>query len=182
MLQTQLLPFPELFTERLHLRRIIEADTESIFSLRNNKEVMKYVPNKCNTMADAVVFYNLINSSLEAGIGITWGISLRQNSNELIGTIAFWRLMKEHYRAEIGYMLDKPFWGKGLMREAIKKVMEYGFEKMKLHSVEAQLSPENHASEKILQTTGFVKEAHFKENYFTNGIFEDTLVYSKVAQ
>ncbi|HYG52862.1 MAG TPA: GNAT family protein, partial [Flavobacteriales bacterium] len=87
------------------------------------------------------------------------------------------KLHKENYRAELGYMLNKHFHGKGIMLEATAAVIHYGFEIMKLHSIEALINPENHKSAKILERSGFRKEAHFKENFFHNGVFEDTVIY-----
>ena len=60
-------------------------------------------------------------------------------------------------------------------------VMNYGFDVMKLHSVEANVNPDNGASVRVLQKAGFVQEAHFRENYFFAGRFLDTLIFSKLA-
>lgn len=84
----------------------------------------------------------------------------------------------EHYRAEIGYMLLPEYHRKGIASEAVKEVVKYGFDVMKLHSIEAVLDPENHGSAKVLEKNGFVKEAHFKENGFFEGRFLDTVIYS----
>jgi ribosomal-protein-alanine N-acetyltransferase len=91
-------------------------------------------------------------------------------------------LIKENYRAEVGYMLLPEFWKKGLAKEALLKVIEYGFDEMKLHSIEAHISPRNAASASLLGKTGFVKEAYFKEDFFFNGAFEDTAIYSLLAK
>ncbi len=96
----------------------------------------------------------------------------------MIGTIGLWRIIKEHYRAEIGYMLLPEHWKKGFAKEAVLKVVEYGFDEMKLHSIEAHINPKNAASAGLLEITGFVREAYFKEDFFFNGAFEDTAIYS----
>ena len=100
----------------------------------------------------------------------------------MIGNIALWRIDKAHHRAEIGYILCPEQWGKGIMDEAMKVVLFYAFNEMKLHSIEAQINPHNLQSEKLLQKNGFIKEAHFRENYFYNGRFLDTVVYSLVGR
>ena len=64
------------------------------------------------------------------------------------------------------------------MQEPITVVLEYGFNVMKLHSVEALVNPNNIASIRLLEKNGFIREAYFKENYFYNGRFLDTAVYS----
>jgi ribosomal-protein-alanine N-acetyltransferase len=98
-----------------------------------------------------------------------------------MGTIGFWRIQKEHYRAEIGYLLHPSWQGKGIMREALKAVLDYGFQAMKLHSVEAHVNPSNASSIGLLEKCGFVREAYYRENYFYNGQFMDSAVYSLLA-
>jgi len=109
----------------------------------------------------------------------TWGICLADD-DKVIGTIGFWRIAKEHYRAEIGYMLHPDHWNKGIITEAIEATLEHGFNELKFHSIEAFLTPENIGSVRVLEKSGFKKEGHFKENYFFDGVFSDTAVYSKL--
>jgi ribosomal-protein-alanine N-acetyltransferase len=75
-------------------------------------------------------------------------------------------------------MLLPEYHGKGIITEAIKETVKYGFEIMKLHSIEAVIDPENLASEKVLLKSGFIKEAHFKENEYYEGRFLDSVIYS----
>ncbi|MEO9210746.1 MAG: GNAT family N-acetyltransferase [Ginsengibacter sp.] len=182
MLEINFLPFPELNTQRLLLRRVTKMDIEAIYSLRANPEVMKYIPKTCDSLADAEAFFNVLDGALIDNTGISWAITLNEKPEKMIGTLGFWRLVKEHFRAEIGYSLLPEFWRKGIMKEAINAIMEYGFHQMGLHSVEAQIDPENIASERILLSVGFVQEGYFKENFFANGKFDDTAVFSKLKQ
>lgn len=198
MLNVNFDPFPELRTERLLLRKITDADTDQIFKLRSDKDVMKYIGKKpIVSMEEAKDWVKLIKDSLENNSGITWGIvetfektSLDKTFNEtffqtslppIIGTIGLWRIIKENYRAEIGYMLLPEYWKKGFIKEAILKVAKYGFDEMKLHSIEAHISPKNVGSATVLERTGFVREGYFKEDFFFNGVFEDTAIYSLLA-
>jgi ribosomal-protein-alanine N-acetyltransferase len=68
--------------------------------------------------------------------------------------------------------------GQGIVTEAIKAVLEYGFEDMNMHSIEAVIDPDNSASERVLQKNGFIKEAHILENEYYDGKFWDTVIYS----
>jgi ribosomal-protein-alanine N-acetyltransferase len=181
MLQTDFNPFPELKTERLLLRRLKKEDAEEIFKMRSDKNAMKYIDKEpATTLSEALQFIVLVNESLITNNGITWAIALKENPNKLIGTIGHWRLIKEHYRSEIGYMLQPEYWKKGIMKEALLEVINFGFNVMKLHSIEAQINPENVASASILESTGFIREAYFKENFFFRGVFGDTAIYSKL--
>jgi ribosomal-protein-alanine N-acetyltransferase len=127
---------------------------------------------------EAKAFIKLITDLLEGNSGITWAMALKESPDKLIGTIGLWRLIKEHYRAEIGYMLHPAYWRKGFTKEAILKVSLFGFNELKLHSIEGHINPRNAASAKTLESTGFVREAYFKEDFFFNGKFEDSAIYS----
>ena len=67
------------------------------------------------------------------------------------------------------------------MQEAIEAVLDYGFTAMQLHSVEANVNPANEASKKLLDKNNFIQEGYFKENYYYNGEFLDSAVYSLIS-
>jgi ribosomal-protein-alanine N-acetyltransferase len=181
MLQPNFSNFPEIQTNRLLLRRITHKDALQIFRLRSDERVMQFIDKeRAASIEDAEVFINRIIQLLNINDGITWAIALNNKPETLIGTIGCWRLIKEHYRAEIGYMLQPEFWQQGIMKEALNAVINYSFNELKLHSIEAQINPENTASAAILTSAGFIKEGYFKENFFFNGKFGDTAVYSKL--
>jgi ribosomal-protein-alanine N-acetyltransferase len=178
MLDINFHPFPVLETDRLLLRRIKPSDAGQIFKLRSDPDTMKFIPRPiARTIEDAQNHYELIDSKIEANSGINWAICLKSDS-EMIGIIGHFLIKPEHYRAEMGYMLLPEFQGQGIVSEAIAAVIDYGFKMMKLHSIEAIIDPENHASARVLEKNGFLKEAHLKENEFYDGRFLDTVIYS----
>jgi ribosomal-protein-alanine N-acetyltransferase len=131
-------------------------------------------------MKEAEEFITIINNNIDNNESIMWAITLKEDVAKVIGSICFWRIQKEHFRAEIGYVLDPAYWRKGIMKESILKVIEYGFSKIGLHSIEARINPDNIASASVLEATGFTREAYFKEDFLRRGKFEDTAVYSKL--
>lgn len=178
MLNFNFTPFPVIETERLILRRITNDDVNEIFELRSNPETMKYIPRPLvKTTEDALEHVAMIEEKIVTNVGINWGITLKGNS-KVLGIIGYYRMQPENYRAEIGYMLLLDFHGKGIISEAVNRLITYGFDDLKLHSIEAVIDPENIASEKVLQKCGFVKEAHLKEAEFYEGKFLDKVIYS----
>lgn len=178
MLEFNFSPFPTIETERLLLRRITNDDVNEIFELRSNPETMKYIPRPLvKNNEDALAHIAMIEEKIETNVGVNWAITLKDNP-KLLGIIGFYRMQPENYRAEIGYMLLPDFHGKGIIPEAVNRLNRYGFDDLKLHSIEAVIDPENFASEKVLQKCGFVKEAHFKESEFYEGRFLDKVIYS----
>lgn len=182
MLTPDFSTFPEIETSRLLLRKMILSDGPQIFTLQSNQAVMQYIDRELVLSVPAAeIFINRINDSLKANEGITWAITQKDEPQLLIGTIGFWRLIKEHYRAEVGYMLDPDQQNKGIMKEALLSVVDFGFNKLELHSIEAHINPANKASQKLLLATGFVQEAYFTENFYFNGTFRDTAIFSRLV-
>lgn len=181
MLQPNFTPFPEIATERLLLRKLTLHDANEVFFLRSDPAVLQYLGREpAASIKEAEDFINSIEDAVAENKSILWGIAMKESPGIIIGTICFWNISQEHYRSEIGYALHPGCWRKGMMKEAVLKVLDYGFSAMGLHSVEARLSPANIASTALLESTGFVKEAHFRENFFYKGKFEDTAVYSRL--
>lgn len=174
-------PFPTLDTERLTLRALLESDAQALYELRSDPGVMQYIGRPLFTGPDeALSRIRQINESSRDGDTYFWAIS-RKGDPQLIGTICFWNMVKEHFRTEIGYMLHAGHHGQGLMQEALSAVLDFGFRHVGLHSVEAQVAPANTASIRLLERNGFVREGLFRENYFFEGKFLDTAVYSLLA-
>jgi len=183
MLQLNFTPFPDLLTERLLLRKTTISDADDIFFLRSDKSILKYLgKSPAKTVDEAIDFIKMINQSIDSNESILWAITVKESPKKVIGTICYWRILKEHFRAEIGYVLHPEYWGKGIMKEALLKVLEYGFNEMKLHSIEARLDEKNIASEAILKATGFTKEGFLKEDFFFEGSFSNTVIYSRLQQ
>lgn len=178
MLTINFHPFKNLETERLLLRRVAATDVNEIIELRGNPDTMKFIPRPLVTNTDeALAHFKMIDDKIESNEGINWAITIKGNP-KLIGIMGHYRIQLEHYRSEVGYMILPQYNGQGITAEALKAVLAYGFDDMGLHSVEGVLDSENLGSERVLQKSGFVKEAHFKENECYNGKFRDTLVYS----
>ena len=178
MLTINFHPFQNLETERLLLRRLVDTDVEEIFALRSNAETMQYIPRPlAKSKEEALAHIVMIESKIVDNTGINWAITVKGNP-KAIGIIGIYKIFPENHRAEIGYMISPETYGKGYTTEAIKVVLDYGFEQLDLHSMEAIIDPDNIASERVLQKNGFVKEAHILENGLWEGKYIDTVIYS----
>ena len=174
------MPFPTLRTERLVLRQCCLADDEQMHNLRSNDQVMQYINRpRSENPAMARKLIEEIQAGLEKDENVTWAITLPEN-DVLIGTILLFHFDKQNHRGEIGYMLHENFHRQGYMQEAIVKVIDYGFSVLNLHSIEANINPGNVASRGILEQNGFVQEAYFKEDYYWEGKFLDTVILSLI--
>jgi [ribosomal protein S5]-alanine N-acetyltransferase len=181
MLSPNFTPFPIITTKRLVLRKISMNDVNELFFMRTDERVMRYIDKPpAKSIDESIAFVKLIHDLETNNNAVTWAITFREDP-KLIGTVCLWNLKKEHFRAELGYALHPDHHQKGIMHEVLESVINYGFNEMRLHSIEANVNPSNQASIKLLEKNKFTREAYFKENYFYDGKFLDTAIYSLLA-
>jgi ribosomal-protein-alanine N-acetyltransferase len=170
--------FPRLETARLVLREIVQADAEDLLRIFSDEETMRYWSCRPYTsVAQARRLINVLAETARGGIGIHWAITLR-GDDRLIGKCGYNEWRKAHRRGDISYIIAREHQGKGIVSEALGAMLDYGFDHMNLHSVEAGVTPGNGASARMLQKLGFILEGHLRENFLTETGFVDSLIYS----
>ncbi|MCC8361110.1 GNAT family N-acetyltransferase [Salinimicrobium sediminilitoris] len=170
--------FPQLKTQRLFLRKQELKDAASLQQLRSNDAVMKFMDSDKHLdtkTSEAFIGRNL--ETYEKKSGFFWVITERESGN-FMGDIILHKIDRTNARAEIGYTLHPDYWGHGYMKEAMRAVISFGFNDLALHSIEANINPANDTSRALLLKMGFIKEAYFRENYYYNGKFLDSEIYS----
>jgi ribosomal-protein-alanine N-acetyltransferase len=151
-------PFPVLTTERLILRSLEVSDDQQLFKLRSNKIVNKYIVRPIQKdIKEIRAFISKISDEIINNEWIYWVISLKDNPT-LIGDICLWNFTEEKTVAEIGYELDPAFQGNGIMSEALKKIIEFGFQEIELDAIEAYTNKNNNDSTKLLQKYNFKQD------------------------
>jgi|WetSurMetagenome_2_1015567.scaffolds.fasta_scaffold46743_5 [ribosomal protein S5]-alanine N-acetyltransferase len=177
-MQISFSPFPILKTERLILRKLSLDDAEEIFVFRSDDEVNKYLDRpRTKDIDEAIAFINKVNTSIANDILFYWGICLKDNPT-LIGTICLWNLNEEENKAEVGYELHPGFHGKGIAKEALSKIIKFGFDDMQLDKIEAYTHKENLASTRLLEKFGFARDPHEESKIDFTVDDPNTIVYS----
>ena len=155
MLKRNFSPFPILTTERLRLRRLANSDEQEIFSLRTDPEINKYL-NRLSShgLEDARNFIKKVNENIDKNDSLYWAITLT-GQDKLIGTICLFGFIDESSACEIGYELSTSYQGRGIMKEAVEKVVDYAFHTLKVQKMEACLHRDNEPSIKLLEKLRF---------------------------
>jgi ribosomal-protein-alanine N-acetyltransferase len=156
---------PSLETERLLLRRLKMEDLDFVFRHFSDPEVNRYLldeePVRTLEQAQSIIdFY-----SLPGRKSYNRWVIVHKTDMRAIGTCGYHQWQTMHHRAEIGYDLERASWRKGIMTEALRAMLQYGFEKMALNRVEALVYIENDASIRLLEGLGFQKEGVLRQ-YF----------------
>ena len=154
-MKLKFIPFPRLVTERLTLRQTTKNDCEEILFLRSDKEVNKYIKRPTpRNVRDAEEFVNKIAKGIENGENIYWGITLK-GSTKMIGSICLWNFSSDRKKAEVGYDLSPEFQNQGIMSEALKCVLNFGFKNLELDEIEAFTHYGNESSKRLLMKNNF---------------------------
>lgn len=174
-------PFPTLETDRLLLRQITQKDAADIFIIRSDASVMRFIPRPiAQTLEDVYPLIEMLDDFLKKGERINWGIEFKE-TKRLVGMVGFVHMKPEHFRAEVGYALAAQHHRKGIMKEALNCIVHFGFDHFKLHSIEAIVDADNEASNGLLLDYGFIKEAHFREDFYHNTSFRNSIHYGLLA-
>lgn len=169
--------FPVLETERMILRRPTHADASDLFEMRSDPEVMRYVPRPlAKTEDDVIELIDLINSFIDKNEKINWAMELKE-TGRVIGLISFVNIQPEHFRGEVGYSIQRAMFRKGYTSEALKRIIAFGFDELKLHTIEAIVDAENIPSFSLLEKAGFVREAYFREDFYFGNQFRNSVHY-----
>ena len=154
-----------LETERLNIKPISKLNIEDVFNLQSLEETAKFntsgIPKNIDETKITVENW-IVENAKENTKRFTFSVELI-NGNEFIGLIGI-NLGKEHYKnAEVWFQYDYKFWNKGYATETLRKILDFGFENLKLHRIEAGCAIENIGSIKVLEKVGMLREAHTRK-------------------
>lgn len=173
---------PTLDGARVRLRSVEHRDVDALFEVFSHPEVMRYWSRGPMTeRAEAVSLVEEIHRSARAGSLFQWGIVTRDD-DRVIGTTTLSSIHTSSRRAELGYALGRPHWGRGLVGEALGLLLDHAFGAMSLHRLEADVDPRNARSIRTLERLGFVREGYLRERWIVEGEVCDAIVYGLLAR
>ncbi|MCA9944931.1 MAG: GNAT family N-acetyltransferase [Anaerolineales bacterium] len=169
--------FPELHTERLVLRRTLLTDAPAVFIFRSDPYVQRFNGPVFVDVAEAEALIHELNDEYFNKSGICWGVTLK-NENKVIGLFGIHHWNKYHRRAEVGYDLNQSYWGQGIASEALRAILQFGFEQMNLNRIYAGTIAENHESVQLLEAIGFEREGTRRGfSWEDDGTFHDSAMF-----
>ena len=167
---------PELLTDRLTLRRLMVYDTQDMYEYASRNDVTKYLTWYPHADRDYTREYlQYLGNRYAAGMFYDWAIVYEPDA-KMVGTCGFTSFNCAADSAEVGYVLNPDYWGKGIAGEALERVLRFGFEELKLHRIEARFMKDNERSMRVMERAGMTFEGylrdamHVKGSYVTVGI------------
>lgn len=173
--------FPGLSTERLRLRALAGGDAPALLALYGDPEVMRHwVHPPWTALAQARQAIGEARADSRAGRALHLAIESRADGR-LAGSCALYDIVAPQRRATLGYLLARPYWGRGLAREALQAMLDYGFGALGLQRIEAEVDPHNPASQALLVRLGFRCEVLLHERWRVAGVARDVELWARLG-
>jgi len=164
--------------KRVSIRPLKYSDAPEIYENVRDKEIVRWTVSIPHPYPKdgAVKFIRKARYNITKKKSYPFGLVLKE-TGRVTGVIELMAIDWKNKNAELGYWLGRKYWGKGLMTEAARLILEFGFRGLKLHRIYATLFEENTGSARILEKSGFKLEGRMREGRYRYGRWHDTLRY-----
>lgn len=170
-------PFPNLETKNLLLRRLNYRDVNNLYEMRRDAQMNEYIDVKPDeNITETKEYIDKMNRGIDNNKWIIWAIELKQ-SEKIIGTISIWNINTEQTGAELGYGIMPDYQGKGFMKEALLRVVQYAFDIMSLKYLDAYTEENNLKSIRLLKRCDFKEVNKIKEEGYFNSRVYNMIVF-----
>ena len=164
--------------KQINLRKLKKSDASAIYRNAKDFDIVRYTtlpyPYK---LKNAEIFIKSTHQKIQRNESFELGIESKE-TKEIIGMISLAKIDHHSKNAEIGYWLGKKYWGKKIMKEAVRLILNFGFKKLKLVRIYAKVMHPNIASAKLLEKSGFKYEGRTRKAVLRKGRWMDDLRYS----
>lgn len=177
--------FPNLLTERLVLRELVPDDAPALFAIHSDAQAMRWFGSEplreldqARQLIEVFAGWRRLPNP-----GVRWGLA-RRGDGVLLGSCGLFNWNRNWQRCTLGYELARSAWGQGLMNEALRAVLDWGFSQagMGLNRVEAMIHAENQASLRLAHRLGFRYEGTLREVACWGGQHHDLQMHSRLAR
>ncbi len=172
---------PTLDTPRLTLRKVELADADLRFGMRSDPGHVRHLlaaPMVSIDEARARIAWILRDMTLGRSKG--WTLVVKE-SGERIGQVAICRIDAPNRSASVAYELRQTARGAGFAREAVERIVRFGFEELRLHRLQAEVDPQNERSRRLLEALGFTYEGILRGARLFEERFHDDAIYARLA-
>ena len=171
-----------LATPRLMLREWAEDDLAALFELDGDPDTVRYVSYGPMTREECQrdLHWHIAQQTRVPRASYSLAVWVRE-PQRLVGWCAL-TITSQQHEAELGYALNRGYWGQGYIPEAARALLAFGFTTLELHRVFATCHPDNGASVRVLQKLGMRREGYLHEHKWARGTWRDSLLYALLAQ
>ena len=167
-------------TERLIIRRFTSEDAKDVYECCNDFEVVKTTLGMpwpyTEEMAESWISKQPKRE--ESGLSYEFAICFKENPDKIIGCVSLMDINSRAKRGEMGYWVARKYWKQGIATEAAKVMLNFGFNKLGLHSIIARYFDINPASGRVMEKCGMtyvgtIREHEYRfDTYYNVGYYE----------
>jgi RimJ/RimL family protein N-acetyltransferase len=174
---TNLNQLPTLVGQRIRLRWLTEDDVSALYGIFSHPDVAQFWSQSAmKERSEADVMLQSVRDYFQNRSLFQWGVE-RLDTAGIIGTCTLASLDKQNRRADIGYALNREYWGQGLIGDALTTLLAFAFETLNLHRIEGDVDPRNDRSIRVLERQGFQREGFLRERWIVDGVVQDTALF-----
>jgi len=166
-------------TTRLLIRELEATDADAVQRCAGDPEVVRYLPFGPNTPEQTGAFIARVLVAQRVRPRRDYELAICQD-REMIGCVRVSIRSPDHRQGDIGYLLRRDVWGRGLMTEVAEAIVRFGFDSLGLHRIWATCGTENLASARVLEKLGMRREGHLRHERLIREKWRDTFVYAIV--
>ena len=164
-------------SERVIVRLLRDTDLPALMEVNGDEAVTAMLPYAAwRSLDDARAWHDRMAGIQATGMALQFVVESR-SSGQAIGTCLLFRFDEGSARVELGYVLGRAHWGRGLMKEALAALLGRAFDAMGVRRVEAEVDPRNAASAGLLRRLGFTREGLLRQRWVTQGEAKDVELF-----
>jgi ribosomal-protein-alanine N-acetyltransferase len=173
---------PILETNRLILRKVTMDDLQDVFAYSSDDEVTRFLRwGPHTTLEETESYIHEVLREYREGDDGPWGVEYKQ-IGRVVGNIHLMAISAQHSKAEIGFVLSRSYWNRGLISEALTRVLGYVFESIGLNRIEGFCLVDNRAGIRVMEKVGMRQEGILREYLVQKGAFRDFSVHSMLRR
>jgi ribosomal-protein-alanine N-acetyltransferase len=169
--------FPELDFEGYKLRAFRKKDADDLYKCLCDPNVTELTSFELNSVDQITKLIKASNTKFRNKYGINWAI-VDKKTDRVIGFYGLMWIDPYNSRTEVGFILAKEYWNRGITTKVLKRILELVFSELGINSVEATAMVGNNASARVLEKCGFKKEGTLRELRYCRGKYHDFWKFS----
>lgn len=168
---------PVLTGKQVVLRELRTSDAPALFAMLTTDEVARFISPPPSTVEGFVRFIEWTQQQRRVGVYACFAVTLR-GFDTAIGIFQVHQVESGFQTAEWGFAIGSPFWGSGVFQESAQLMLEFVFDTLDVHRLEARAAVQNGRGNSALRKVGAVREAVLRQSLLRNGRYLDQVLYS----
>lgn len=170
--------WPNLQTDRLLLEKLSLSHLDGLYEVYADEDTTRHVPRtRHESKAETEAMLQRIIQSCAEGKSLVWSV-IHKPDGRVIGNAGLYQHHPVNRSASLGAVIHKDYWGRGIVVEALRQLIDFGFHSLNLVRIEASFETGNLASLRVVEKLGMTYEGTLRKNVVIKGEHRDSRVYS----